>query len=93
MCRDRLPSLDPRAAADRIAERYDVPELSAGLLGRERDRQAEQYRQMAADGRWLTIEAPASWPGPGFAHRFAYGPAPWGPVGRPEHLTGGLPPW
>jgi hypothetical protein len=43
MCQDPVPLLTPEAAADRLAARQDVPELTAGLLDREHEREASHY--------------------------------------------------
>jgi hypothetical protein len=94
MC-DELPELTVKAAADRLADRHDVPELTAGLLDRERAREAEHYLKTDPGPSWAA--APYPWPldqpgetiDPDWLYR-----GPWGPVPRLSGrgpLTGGLP--
>jgi hypothetical protein len=85
MC-DHLPELSPEAAADRLADRLDVPELSAGVLDRERDRQAAHYLKTDPGQAWTS--GPYPWPldqpgetiDPDWLYR-----GPWGPL---PHLSG-----
>lgn len=49
MC-DDVPRLDPRSAADRLAQRYDVPELTTGVLDREPTRDHGKYLKTTPAG-------------------------------------------
>jgi hypothetical protein len=63
------PSLAPRAAADRLAARQDVPELTAGLLGREPTRDHGKFLP-TSPGPHSWEYGPGAWPDePGWLYR------------------------
>lgn len=78
---DRYVLLTPQAAADRLAEAYDVPELTPGLLDREPERQRKAGRYLPTypvlfqDSKPVDPDMPGGGPPP---DRWIYESYPWG---------------
>lgn len=84
MCRDQVPELTAEAAAGRLAERYDVPELVGDFLGRERTRDHGKFLKTEPGWRPAPIsEQPGRFLDPGAVWRFIHdgrsGPSGWLP--------------
>lgn len=83
MCKDDIPRLDIRSAADRLAAAHDVPELSAGLLDREPTRDHGKYLKTTPGHSYGLYQCPACYgpsDGPGQC-RGCLGPF----VRQPDH--------